>query len=181
MYTTDQRIFIVETYIRKRTHAECRERFISKYPDSLVPTKSCMSKLIKKWRTTGPMLSKTRHRKKTVLMDEKPGNTWARLEISPRKSLNRLSQETDVSVGSASKATILIKFRPYRVRVVHELKPVYAPQRIRFCNRMLKNVHDGLVDPQLLFIANKAYFQLSSNIKPQNTRIWSDKNPHAVH
>jgi hypothetical protein len=78
------------------------------------------------------VLDKTRHGKKTVLTDQKLEDIRARLEISPRKSLRRLSQETDVSVGSASKATKLIKFRPHRVRVVHAFKPVDAPQKIRF-------------------------------------------------
>jgi hypothetical protein len=181
MYTTDQIIFTVETYIRKGTYVKCRERFIRKCPDSSVPTKSCVSKLIKKWRTTGPVLDKTRHRKKTMLTDEKLEDIRARLEISPRKSLRRLSQETDVSVGSASTAVRLIKFRPYKVRFVHELKPVDAPQRIRFCNWMLKNMHDGLVDPQLLFITDEAYFHLSGYVNSQNTRIRSVENPYTVH
>jgi hypothetical protein len=35
---------------------------------------------------------------------------------------------------------------------VYELKqPDYAA-RIRFCNRLLQNVHDGIVDPQFLFM-----------------------------
>jgi hypothetical protein len=122
----------------------------SKYRDSPVPTKSCVPILIKKWRTTGSVLDKTLHRKKTVLTDEKLEDIRARLEICPRKSLRRLC------IGSASKATKFIKFRPYRVRVLHELKTVDAPQRIRFCNWMLKNMHDGLVDPQLLFITDEA-------------------------
>jgi hypothetical protein len=57
-----------------------------------------------------------------------------------------------VSVCSSSKATKLVKFHPYRVRFVHERKPVDAAQSIQVCNQMLKNVHDELVDPQLLFI-----------------------------
>jgi hypothetical protein len=82
MYTTDPRIFTVETYIRKRTYAKCRERFIRKYPDSPVPTKSCVSKVIKKWRTTGSVLDKTRHRKKTMLTDEKLEDIHARLRLA---------------------------------------------------------------------------------------------------
>jgi hypothetical protein len=69
------------------------------------------------------VLDKTRHSKKTVLTGEKLEDIRARLEISPRKSLRGLSQDTAVSAGSASKATKLIQFRPCRVSVVHELKP----------------------------------------------------------
>jgi hypothetical protein len=71
--------------------------------NSPVPTISWVSKLIKKWRITGSVPDKTRYRKKTVLTDKKLEDIRARLEISHRKSLRQLSQETDVSVGSDSK------------------------------------------------------------------------------
>jgi hypothetical protein len=64
---------------------------------------------------------------------------------------------------------------------VHEVKPVDAPQRIQFCNWMLKNMHDGLADPLLLFITDEACFHLSGYVNSQNTRIWSGENPHAIH
>jgi hypothetical protein len=76
-----------------------------------------------------------------------------------------------MSVGSSSKATKLVKLHPCKVRVVHDLKPVDAPQSIQVCNQMLKNVHNELVDPQLLFITDEAYFHLSGYVNSQNTQI----------
>jgi hypothetical protein len=54
---------------------------------------------------------------------------------------------------------------------VNELKPADAPQRIQFCNWMMENVHDGLVDPQLLFITDEVNFHLSGYVNSQNTQI----------
>jgi hypothetical protein len=34
---------------------------------------------------------------------------------------------------------------------------------------------------QLLLITDEAYFHLSGYVNSQNTRIWSDENPHAIH
>lgn len=39
---------------------------------------------------------------------------------------------------------------------------------------MVKIVHNGLVDPQLLFITDEAYFHISSYISSQDTWIWSN-------
>jgi hypothetical protein len=64
---------------------------------------------------------------------------------------------------------------------VHECKHIDAPKRIWFCNWMLKNVHDGLVVSQMLFRTDEADFQSSGYVNSHNTRIWSDRNPHAVH
>jgi hypothetical protein len=45
--------------------------------------------------------------------------------------------------------------------VVHELeKPCSAP-RIPFVNWLLQNVHEGVLDPRLLFIYNEAWFYFS--------------------
>jgi hypothetical protein len=85
--------------------------------DSPLLTKSCISKLIKKWQTTGSVLDETWHHKKTVLTVLEDIRVW--LQIIPWKALRRLSQEMGVSVGSASKTTKLLKFFPYRVRVMH--------------------------------------------------------------
>jgi hypothetical protein len=86
-----------------------------------------------------------------------------------------------VSVDSASRAAKLINFRPHRVRFLNALKPTDAQQRILVCNRILKNMHDGIVDPQLLFITDETYFHICGCVNSHNTRIWSDENLHAVH
>jgi hypothetical protein len=42
-------------------------------------------------------------------------------------------------------------------------------------------MNDGLVDPQLLFITDEARFHVTCFVNSQNTRIWSEENPYAVH
>jgi hypothetical protein len=118
--------------------------------------------------------------KKTMLTVEKP-DIQAWLQLSPHKYLCQLSQERGVPiVGSAFTAT---KFTCIctKLRVVQELRPTDPPAKIQFCKWMLKNVHDGLTDSQLLFITDEAYFQLNGYVNSQNTWICSDKNPCAFH
>jgi hypothetical protein len=76
-----------------------------------------------------------------VLTEEKVGI----LRHDYRSVLERLlAQETGVLLGSPFTATKLIKFHPYKITVVHELKqPDYAA-KIRFCNWLLQNMHDGI-------------------------------------
>ena len=179
-FTIKQRVFIVETIARKNIYRKFARRFRQKYPDSPVPTKSCVNRLLKKWRATGSVSDKKKQSKRTVLTELKVQDIQARLQISPRKSLRRLAQETGVSLGSARTATKLIKFRPYKVTVVHELKQPDHAARIRFCNWLLQNVHDGIVDPQLLFMTDEAWFHVGGHVNAQNVRIWSNENPHAI-
>lgn len=68
---------------------------------------------------------------------------------------------------SAAKATKLKQFCLYRMRVMHGPKLTDAPQRIHFCNWMLKNVHNGLVDPELMFRTDEVYLHLNSYVNSQ--------------
>jgi hypothetical protein len=119
------------------------------------------------------MLYKICYRKKTVLTYEKLEDFLTLLQIRRRNSLRRLSQATGVSVGSDFKTAKLIKFHPFRVGVMHEFEPIDASQRSRFCNWMIKNMHDRLVDPNLLFINDEAYFHRTHEFGVRNSSLGS--------
>jgi hypothetical protein len=54
---------------------------------------------------------------------------------------------------------------------VHKLKQPDFAARIGFCNWLLQNVDDGIVDPQLLFMTYEAWFHVSGRVNAQNVRI----------
>jgi hypothetical protein len=84
-------------------------------------------------------------------------------------------------VGSTSKAPKLIKFHPCGVKeLCMSVNILMLQKRIWFCNWVLKNMHDGLIVSQLLFITDEADFPSNSYVNSQSKRIWSDRNPHAV-
>jgi hypothetical protein len=56
VFSTEQCVFIVESFARKKTYRKCIRKFRRKYSDLPVPTASCESKLVKKWRATGSVL-----------------------------------------------------------------------------------------------------------------------------
>ncbi|PNF22727.1 hypothetical protein B7P43_G07154 [Cryptotermes secundus] len=124
------------------------------------------------------MFSIKKQSKRIVLIEEKVRDIEVRLQISPRKSLRRLAQETGGLLGSAfiAKKKKRIKFRPCKITVVQELKePDYAA-RIVFAT----NVHNGIMNPQLLFMTDEAWFHVSGHANAQNVRLWSDEYPHAM-
>jgi hypothetical protein len=78
-----------------------------------------------------------------VLTEETLDDIGAKLEISPRKSLKQLVQETGVSRTSAQRATKLLKLQPYKTTVIHSSKEHDAVARINFCNWFLQIIHDA--------------------------------------
>ncbi|PSN46547.1 hypothetical protein C0J52_19601, partial [Blattella germanica] len=126
-----------------------------------VPDRTTICRLFKKFNETGSVANKKPRVNKRVLTEEKLDEIAFRLEISSRKSLRRLAQEVGVSKTSVQHATKLLKLKPYKTRVVHQLLPTDDAGRRNFCNWYLQAIHDGVVDPTLVFFSDETWFHLS--------------------
>jgi hypothetical protein len=146
-----------------------------------VPSQPYVNQLIRKWHITGSVLDKKKERKWSVLTEEKLTDIQARMQLSPWKSFRRLAQEIDVAYTTARRATKLFSFRPYLIQEVHRIKHTDFNLRITFCSWLLLNVHDGIIDPDLFFMSEEAWFHVSGNVNAQNNRIWDTENPHVLH
>jgi hypothetical protein len=72
-FTIEQHVFIVKTFAWKKIYRKCIRKFHRIYPDSPVPTKSCVSKLVKKWWSIGSVCDIKKQSKRIVLTEEKIG------------------------------------------------------------------------------------------------------------
>jgi transposase len=135
-FTVEERVFIVEKYFNTHSYVQCRLDFTEKFGKE-TPVKSAIQKLLKRFRETGSVLDKTRDRQKTVLTTEVVQDIDATLTRSPHKSLRRLGQEKNVSVGSAHAVRKMLKLYPYRMQVVHELNPSDYERTVAYCKWFL--------------------------------------------
>jgi hypothetical protein len=104
-YTLEQRIFLYDSHVKKKSYKSCKRRFRRRYPGVLIPASSTILRLVKKVRSTGSFLDKKCTRQNSVLTEETLDETGARLEHSPQKSLARLAQQVQVSKTTAWRAT----------------------------------------------------------------------------
>jgi hypothetical protein len=65
--TVEERVFILESYLKTMSYAHCRQSFFEKFRRK-VPVKSAIVKIIKKFRETGLLLDKNRNRRKYRLV-----------------------------------------------------------------------------------------------------------------
>jgi hypothetical protein len=95
--------------------------------------------------------------------------------------LQLLALQSGLSVGSAWTATKRLLIYSYEIAVVPEIKPVGYEKRVRFCNWFINRVHDGLLDPKLIFFTGDANFNLSGYVNSRNNKYWSKiENVHAL-
>jgi hypothetical protein len=52
----------------------------------------------------------------------------------------------------------------------------FHPDTVYFCNWFLLAVHDGFLDPKLMFFTSEAWFLLTGYISAENNRYWSSIN-----
>jgi transposase len=65
-----QRVFIVEHYLASRSYLTCQNEFKDTFPDSPVPNKSTVSRLVNRFRDTGSVQDRNRSGRASVLSDD---------------------------------------------------------------------------------------------------------------
>jgi hypothetical protein len=108
-YTSEQCVFLYDSYVKYGSAGKCRRKFRLKYHDERVPSRQTMHNLVNKLRTTGLLIDKKQKHERRVFTEEKLDDTGARLEHTLRKSLKRVGQETGASKSTARTATQLLK------------------------------------------------------------------------
>jgi hypothetical protein len=108
-YTSEQRIFMYDSYVKYGSAGKCRRKFRRKFHDEIVPSGLTIPNLVNKLKTAGLLIGKKQKHKLQMLNEEKLDDAGARLEHTRRKSLKLLAQETAVSKSNARTATQLLK------------------------------------------------------------------------
>ena len=111
-YNVSQRVFIVNTYLRKKSYKKCRSKFRSRFPGVSVPSKSTIHRLVSKFRETGSVIKNKRKPARRVLSEETLDDIGARLEACPQKSVRQLSKGTGVTRSSVYVAKKLLYLKP---------------------------------------------------------------------
>jgi hypothetical protein len=158
-YTSEQRVFLYDIYVKCGSARKCRRKFRRKFRDERVSSRQTIHNLANKLRTTELSIDKRQKHRRRVLT-EKLYDTGARLEHTRRKSLKPLAQETGMSKSSARKATQLLTLRPYKRTVINALQPRDPACSVHFCSWFLQSAVEVEIDRQLTFFSDEAWFHL---------------------
>ena len=73
-----------------------------------------------------------------------------------------------------------LKFHPYKLQVVHELRPIDRQMRIAFYAQLKDMFAENNILPNLL-MSDEAHFHITWFVNKRNYRYWSDTNPQLLH
>ena len=170
VFSLQQRIVIVEAYLRTGSIKETQQAFLEKYPEIRAPAKRFVQSLLKKWRETGSVENVKKQRPKLVQTPEVVSDIQQRISRSPQKSTRKLSQQVGLSRTTCQRVLKSLSMRAYRITCVQELKLPDKNKRLQYCRWLLNMVEEGRLDPLLYFMSDEAWFHISGYVNSQNTR-----------
>jgi hypothetical protein len=102
---TEERVFLVEYVFREgnRYTDLVQEQFAEKFPETPVPHRNEVRRLVEKFRETGSVLDAERSGRPSKLDDKKLMDISDSMLRSPSKSLRKLAQEKDMGLATAQK------------------------------------------------------------------------------
>ncbi|KAJ8936324.1 hypothetical protein NQ318_007173 [Aromia moschata] len=138
---------------RMRTQQEVCRLFHEMHPDREPVSQSTVSRIERKYRELG------------------------HVRDAPRQ-VRQVSRDLNIGKSSVSNIFKKVKYHPYRVRLIHELAEDDFDRRTEFCEYMMdhNNQNNGFI-ANILF-SDEATFFLNGHVNRQNTRYWSQENPH---
>jgi hypothetical protein len=131
IFSQDQRVFILEHYFSTRSYAECQNAFRNYFPDTLVPNKSTIQRLVERFRETGRIGEKRRSGRHSVLSND---------SLEDIRSLRKLFQQTGMTYGSVQMATKRLNLHPYRVLSPHGLRDFWITLNLPVTTAILRTV-----------------------------------------
>ncbi|PNF38720.1 hypothetical protein B7P43_G14368 [Cryptotermes secundus] len=120
----------------------------------------------------------------------RPGSAWtpdnveavqASVLRSPHRSVRKVAAAVTVSRRSVQRILHELKFHPYKLQLVQELKPNDHLLRRQFCEAIMNKTDENPDFIENLWMSDEAHFHLNGYVNKQNCRYWAQENPAVLH
>lgn len=184
-WTVQHRVFTYDSYVRNNESVVAVQRDFRIHFNvgrhGAVPSRPTIMKWVTSFRTTGNIMAKKPPgATRTVRSLENIDRVRTAMTTSPGRSARRHASALHIGRESVRKILKLdLKFHPYKIVCVQELKENDYPQRLDFATQMQVLLHD---EPDvLIFMSDEAHFYLNGTVNQQNCRYWAQENPRQLH
>lgn len=180
MLTIPERIYLIQCYgIGELSIPEVIRRFNMKFPNRVL-VKSTVSRLVKKFVTTGTVHNILK--KKKNFDEDDVGTVLAMdsLRENPKLSLRKRYEETRVSKSHLQRIYEANKVKPYKVRFRHTLEEGDESRRLEFCLTLGEKILEDRNFHKNIIFSDESTFTTNGVPSSQNCRYWSKDNPNYV-
>ena len=132
--SSEQRVFLVETFFRTNSFKQVREQFLLRFPDRNAPSKSTIQRNVEKYRTYGTSLNMNKGNSgppTRVRTPETIDVVRQLLQDNPRTSARQNGLVSKSTFNRITKRDL--RFHPYQMKIRHELMENDFQRRLVFC------------------------------------------------
>ncbi len=176
----EKRTFIIEIYFRYSSYQIVAERYVEKFPNSPLPSKSSIKRIVDHFQTSWSMEPKKKTIHPTAILTwEKMQEISTQMSVSMNISVQKLAKQTNLKPISTFRAPKKLRLHAYRATLVPELKPPDLPHRLHFCHWFLNFVRaHGVAILDRVYFSDETWFHQTGYINAHNYRFWSSENQH---
>ena len=148
---------------------EVQRKFRSIYNTKEAPSRQSIRKWYKEFKEIGHMRGAKTGRK--PLQELTVQNVKTFYEASPSSSIRQGARELNMPYSSVQKTIRrTLKFYPYKIKLVHEMKPEDGPASVQFAKIRLHNSAQDNGYLQRLCFSDEATFHISGVVSRQQTQ-----------
>ena len=186
-WSSEHRAFAVETFFKNGDSATVTQRVFRRHfnigRNGKVPTRQTILNWVKQFRETASATStKPPGRPRIVRTPENVERVREAILRSPQRSVRRHAPQLRMSDRSVRRILHFdLNFHPYKMQLVHELKPQDLNQRAHFCGRLLDFINEQPDFLSNLIMSDEAHFHINGAVNRHNCRYWAPQNPQMTH
>lgn len=182
-----QRALAIKMFYKNNDSLEAAQREFRRFYNlgrhGVVPSKHAIKGWINNFEETGSALKKKpTGRPRSARTPQNIDVVRESVLRSPRRSIRKQSAAVGMSRESVRRILRLdLKFHPYKLQMVQELKENDYQLRLGFCQEMITKINNDDEFLNKLWMSDEAHFHLTGYVNKQNYRYWADTNPNEVH
>lgn len=173
--TTEQRVCLVETYIRTNSYYAVVGEFERRFPDRDIPNVSTIRRNVAKYRRYGTSLNLNKNRsgrRRTGRSNDNIETVRHAVEEAPRYVSARRNG-TGIPSATFNRITRLdLRFHPYKIKIRHSLREPDFQRRRNFCGWLLHQFENPNFRSKII-IGDEASFCLNGTVSTQNVREYA--------
>ena len=175
-YDIQKRIFLTKKLVKLKSVSLVQRAYRSKFKNRPCPTAEAITKLSKKFETTGTLLDlPPKPKKERDIRVDARNKLKLLFSEDPTFSIRKASVDVEISY-SLCRDIILkdLQLKPYKYQSAHQLLPLDYEKRVIFAQWWLDLAKDS---HKRLIATDEAYFYLTESINKQNNRMWLNERP----
>jgi hypothetical protein len=177
--TESQRAHCVVWYAKSSSFADVQRKFRTLFGrNAVAPSRQNIRNWFQKFLKTGSVNRKKRSNVNFVREELLVEDVIQAFRADPHMSIRRLANlEGMPSATTIHRILRKAHFHPYKIQLIHQLRPQDLQKRLQFAQNMLALIEGDPYFINLLLFSDEAHFHVHGLVNKQDFRYWSQDNP----